>query len=323
MRLTSRWSPRTLIARRADRFLLAQFILVFLALLLLSATSLAQRTQVISRFAALCQRTAIAVTAKGWMTLLLIPPLLIALSFMVGALSIWRQLRATRFVLRGLGPLHPLPSELVAIAKRLGLSEQLQLFSNPRPFAFCVGLRRPAVVLTTGLLNLLDQDALAAVLCHEGHHLRHRDPLKLLFVRTLGDAFFFLPLVRDLGRAYEVHKELAADAEASRAPNGQLGLARALIKLLGEASIKLTRAAVGPLMLGTQNGTAAARMNQLTTGMIPPMSPGRRSLVLTGFAFLLFISVSLLLMGGPSHARWGGSCGPGDPSPLVLWLDAF
>jgi len=312
----------TLRARRADRFWLAQLSLALLAMALAGGLGLSRHSGLSDRLLDLCQRSAAGLLDQGWGLLVLIPSLLGALSLMLLALSIWRQLRSTRRLLQALGPQHPLPPAILALAGCLGLAGRLRLVTDTRPLVFCAGLHHPVVWLTTGLLEVLDQDALAAVLRHERHHVRHRDPLKLLLVRALSDAFFFLPIIRDLGQAYEVHKELAADADAASSPTGQRGLARAFLHMLENGPAELATAAVGPLMLAQATGATEARLRQLTQGTVPSLRLPRRSLLLTAVALTLFLIVGMSPLVGSSHAAWGGSCGLEDAAPALLWLDA-
>jgi len=314
--------PLTLGTRRADRFWLAQLSLVLLAMVLAGGLSLSRHVALADRLPDLCQRAAAGLLDQGWRLFILVLPILGGLSFSLLAWSIWRQLRSTRRLLQALGPEYPLSPALLAVAESLGFAGRLRLVADTRPLAFCAGLLHPVVWLTTGLLEVLDQDALAAVLRHEGHHVRHRDPLKLLLVRALSDAFFFLPIVRDLGQAYEVHKELAADADAASSPAGQRGLARALLHILGNGTAELASAAVGPLMLAHATGATEARLHQLTQGTVPSLRLRRRRLLLTALALTLFLVVGMSPLAGSSHAEWGGTCGSEDAAPALLWLDA-
>jgi len=53
------------------------------------------------------------------------------------------------------------------------------VLADERPRAFCAGLIRPRVYVSSGAIALLDGAALAAVLAHERHHASRRDPLRL------------------------------------------------------------------------------------------------------------------------------------------------
>lgn len=82
--------------------------------------------------------------------------------------------------------------------------------------------------MSTGAVAALTTEELDAVMAHEAHHARLRDPLRLLVARVVGDALFFLPAVRRLADRYGALAELAADRAATRG-RGARALASALL----------------------------------------------------------------------------------------------
>ena len=106
----------------------------------------------------------------------------------------------------------------------------VRLFPSSRPQAFCAGLLRPRVFLSSTARDRLCQAELRAVLAHEGHHVRRRDPLRLLAGRILADALFFVPALHRLEQRYAELAEVAADEAAVRVA-GSPALASALLKL--------------------------------------------------------------------------------------------
>ena len=52
--------------------------------------------------------------------------------------------------------------------------DNLRVLDGPMPLAYCVPGRRPRVVLSQGVLQVLDRSQVDAVLAHEQTHLRHR-----------------------------------------------------------------------------------------------------------------------------------------------------
>jgi len=124
--------------------------------------------------------------------------------------------------------------------------------SSPR--AFCLGFWRPRIWLTAGLVKLLSDEELTAVLAHEAYHCRRRDPLRLLISRAIKSAFFFLPLVIDLAQAAELQQEVAADQSVIRQLGDDLPLLCALQKLLTHDKQKMVD---GKAILTSFNATEA------------------------------------------------------------------
>jgi hypothetical protein len=129
-----------------------------------------------------------------------------------------RQLRQRRRFLRGL--------RVVGRADIEGC--RALVVDDERAQAFCTGLWVPRVYVTRGTLDLLPADQLAAVVAHEAHHARRRDPLRLFVARALGEGLFFLPALGRLTERYVALAELAAD-EAAVSRGGRRPLAAALL----------------------------------------------------------------------------------------------
>ena len=91
------------------------------------------------------------------------------------------------------------------------------LIADAHPRAFCAGLLRPRVYVSTGAVALLDDAALSAVLAHERQHARRHDPLRLAVGRVLARALFFLPELGDLVERQQALAELSADESAVNA----------------------------------------------------------------------------------------------------------
>lgn len=67
---------------------------------------------------------------------------------------------------------------------------KVYIVEDPSPNAFATG-RNPenaAVAATTGLMNMLDRDEVAAVMAHELAHVRNRDTLVMTMVATIAGA---------------------------------------------------------------------------------------------------------------------------------------
>lgn len=141
------------------------------------------------------------------------------------------QIRHTRQLMQTLGAVRPMPASVAVLALQLGIQADLDVVDHPVPAAFCHGSLRPRICLTVGLLALLDADELLAVLLHERHHFRRRDPGRLLLVRALLAGISFLPGSQVIYNRYLAVSELAADEAASEMPGGRLAMASSILKV--------------------------------------------------------------------------------------------
>lgn len=148
----------------------------------------------------------------------------------VGAalLELAHQARAGRRALRSAraGALMPAP-ELVAFARDLGLSRLVVVESKER-IAFCAGLLRPCVAISTAVCDALEPSALRALLAHEAAHARRRDPLRQVLGAAATRALWLVPAASALAAHRRLRYELAADREAAGRA-GRRSLAAALL----------------------------------------------------------------------------------------------
>jgi len=127
------------------------------------------------------------------------------------ARTLWAY-RRERDLLNAL-PLEPLDDgPLAAIARAAGV--RLEVAPARRPGAFCFGLLRTRIVVTTGLLERLSGAEQAAVVWHEAEHARAHEPVKCLLARLAANTFFWIPALRDLLERFLLVKEIAADRRA-------------------------------------------------------------------------------------------------------------
>ena len=90
-----------------------------------------------------------------------------------------------------------------------------------RPLAFCVGLLRPRIYLSEGLLGDLSASELLSVVAHERHHARRRDPLRAVVAKATAQALWFVPTVKTAASTQATIAELAADQFAIRTAGAQ------------------------------------------------------------------------------------------------------
>jgi Zn-dependent protease with chaperone function len=159
------------------------------------------------------------------------------------------------------------------------------LIDHPQPAAYCVAGRDPTVVLTTGAVQALDADQLAAVLAHERAHLTGRHHRLIAMARIGRQVLPFVPLMRDadaqVARLAEMHADDAATRTCEPAP-----LATALVILAAGASPAPALAAAA---------TDAVQRIQRMLGPAEPLGRTRRRLLRTTAAALALAPVLLAL----------------------------
>ncbi|HLQ33614.1 MAG TPA: M56 family metallopeptidase [Chloroflexota bacterium] len=164
-------------------------------------------------------------------------------------------------------------------------------------FALCQGYLRPRVVLSTGLLELLSEEELEAVILHERFHLANRDPLKMLLARVAADAFFFMPIVAELAERYLCVKEIDADRAAMAAQRDAIPMTSAFCKVArSRQHLPVSAvAAVGSLLQATEE-----RIAHLTSGRASSWRPSRIGLAVSGVVLATEAAITLFLAYGSS-----------------------
>lgn len=246
--------------------------------------------------------------------LLLAPAALLLLAALLGVGSLVRQWRATRRLIQAqaAGRLRHAPPRLARLSRRLGLSRRVDVIRSPHPYSFCYGWLRPRVCVSTGLIGLVSEVELEAVLLHERHHLQRHDPLRILLARALGRAFFFVPLIPELSHLYLVAAELAADRAVIASQGQGQALAAVLYKLLTASNRESRGAAVASVSSMTD-----ARIEHLlhpqTTGRLrcSPSAVAISSGVVFAVIALLFAAA---VLGAASHVHGL----PDSPSSICL-----
>jgi Zn-dependent protease with chaperone function len=150
-----------------------------------------------------------------------------------------------------------------------------------KPAVYCLPGRRGETVITTGALNSLTPQEIAAVLAHERAHLRGRHHLLVTAAEAVARAFPKIPLFVaarvEVARLVEL---LADDVAARRHP--RLDIAAALVRLAtGHAPA---------FALGAGGETAITRVRR----MLDPAAPLTRRERLAGLAAVL------VLLAGPA-----------------------
>lgn len=204
-----------------------------------------------------------------WLARLVVTGSLLCLAWLLtGTWRLARLLRAVR----------PAPDWVAALAGDTLAVSDARLVVSARPIGpFCVGLRRPLVVLPAALCDPARRDDLRAVLLHELGHARSRDGRGRLLLNAALPALWWHPLFWWLRGRVHLAAELRADDLAAGLA-GKRDYARRLIDLSAEALHLGPAPLAAPSAFGTPHDLTR-RIEMLmhrTHRLAPRCSPLRR-----------------------------------------------
>ncbi|CAH0119531.1 MULTISPECIES: M56 family metallopeptidase [unclassified Paenibacillus] len=110
--------------------------------------------------------------------------------------------------------------------------------------ALSIGMLRPRIVISTGLLAMFTEEEVRAILLHERYHCQRRDPLQAFMTALTKDSMGYIPLVRTLAHHYATWQELLADRYAMKQMGTEYYLGSVLMKLSSLARVRRDAATV-------------------------------------------------------------------------------
>ncbi len=173
---------------------------------------------------------------------------------------------------------------------------------HPAAAAYCLPGLRSTIVLSAGVLALLDDQELAAVLAHERAHLRERHDLVLLPFSALLRAFRWAAVARQAQRAVALLVEMHADDRALRhRPARELATALLRVGAAGGGAVPSgALSAVAPASVNSASAVDSGSECDVTARVIrilrprPGLCPTAR--VLTGLTAAAAVGVPVALL---------------------------
>lgn len=178
-----------------------------------------------------------ATITQQQLTLTIVGLSLVALVGMRVAILVWKASRQRGAVL----PAEVFPSvDVLSVAADAGLdASRLGVVNDTQAYAYTRGIRHPEVIVSRGALRRLTRAELRAVLEHEAHHLRTREPLRRMFLHLATRWLPVRPLRRQLLTSYIIASEVEADLQV----RNQHALGEAILRLGHVPSAVATTAA--------------------------------------------------------------------------------
>jgi len=107
----------------------------------------------------------------------------------------------------------------------------LRIVETNENLALAVGGKDRTILVSTGLLKLLEKDEIETVVAHELMHLKHHDAEFKVFSRVVSRLLFFDPFSKFFDPAVHREREYLADEMGGRSTGRPAALASALVKI--------------------------------------------------------------------------------------------
>jgi Zn-dependent protease with chaperone function len=108
---------------------------------------------------------------------------------------------------------------------------ELAVYRSSQPYAATLFWKRPVVLISSWMLETLDEEELEAVLAHEMAHIQRKDNLMVTIGGIMKDILFFLPTMQQTWQNFLVDLETAADDMAVLNTKKPGALASALVQV--------------------------------------------------------------------------------------------
>src|SRR5438034_4390422 len=159
-----------------------------------------------------------------------------------------------KFSMRELRPSEAWVGEYVGLLARFEEvpGVRVRLVESDEALAMAIGGKEPHVLISRGLMALLDRDELETVIAHEVMHLKHHDAEFKVFSKLLSRFLFFDPFSKFFDPALHREREYLADIMSGRTTGKPASLASALLKLAQNPA--MPRSVLGLSILGPGKG---------------------------------------------------------------------
>ncbi|WP_276913348.1 M56 family metallopeptidase [Aneurinibacillus aneurinilyticus] len=170
-------------------------------------------------------------------------------------------------------------------------NQDIIVINHEQLLAFTMGFRRPCIVLSTGLIEILEDHELEAVVEHETFHQLNYDSLKIFTLQLISQSLWFIPLTKWSYRNYKIISELLADEYAIQKMGSELGLGSALLKLIKNCF----HANATPVLAHFSDESVNYRLQQLVDPKRTiPVRMDAMSILISIHVILIFMSMIML-----------------------------
>jgi beta-lactamase regulating signal transducer with metallopeptidase domain len=168
----------------------------------------------------------------------------------------------------------------------------IAVINSNQPIALTFGLLNPTIVLSTTLVEMLEDEELEAVIHHETAHQKNFDTLKVFLLQTISAVMWYIPLTQWVYNNFRIMIELVADEYAIFRMGSELGLGSALLKLIKTHINIKTPAIIVPFA----DGSVDYRLKQLLEPQQTlPVKLQTKSILISIYA-MVFIMILMVIV---------------------------
>ncbi|MGW6298077.1 M56 family metallopeptidase [Peribacillus butanolivorans] len=173
-------------------------------------------------------------------------------------------------------------------------NKDILVVNADQPLAFTLGFRRPFIVFSTGLIQLLDFDELEAVVEHEAFHQKKYDPLVIFILQLISQALWFVPLTKWCYENYKIISELLADKYAINKMGTELGISAALLKLIKHSCSDKS----SPVLVHFSNESVNYRLQELVDPKSTiPLRADMTTIFVSIYVLIILLGMTIVIVG--------------------------
>ncbi|MFF2289463.1 M56 family metallopeptidase [Peribacillus butanolivorans] len=173
-------------------------------------------------------------------------------------------------------------------------NKDILVVNADQPLAFTLGFRRPFIVFSTSLIQLLDFDELEAVVEHESFHKKKYDPLVIFILQLISQALCFVPLTKWCYENYKIISELLADEYAINKMGTELGISTALLKLIKHSCSDKS----SPVLVHFSNESVNYRLQELVDPKSTiPLRADITTIFVSIYVLIILLGMTIVIVG--------------------------
>ncbi|RBW68387.1 M56 family metallopeptidase [Bacillus taeanensis] len=178
-------------------------------------------------------------------------------------------------------------------SEKFQVNKEIYVVRSNQYLAFTMGIRSPSIVLSTALIDLLEEEELTAVIEHETFHQHNHDPFMIFILQVIAQSLWFIPLTKWCYINYKIIREILADEYAIQKMGSEIGLSSALLKLIKHR----LSAKVAPIVVQFSGESVNYRLQQLVEPKRSiPVKMKPRTVLISIYVMILFLGMVVMTL---------------------------